>query len=63
MVQSMIGNQASVWEPRLLKHKMAEHQVQLGVMWFRDRDCEQLVLGVALFREDGLRLLPVLLLG
>jgi hypothetical protein len=63
VVQGTIGNQAFVLERRPLKHKMAEHQMQLGVMWIRDRDCGQLVLDVALFREGGLRWLQVLLLG
>jgi hypothetical protein len=37
--------------------------VQLGVMWIRDQDCEQLVLDVALSRGDGLQWPRVLLLG
>jgi hypothetical protein len=59
----MIGNQKFVLEQRLLKHILVEHRIQFGVMWIRGRDCEQLVLDVALSREGGLRWLPVPLLG
>jgi hypothetical protein len=63
LVRRMIDSRMFVWEQRLLKHILAEHRMQLGVMWIRGRDCEQLVLDVALSREGGLRWLPVPLLG